>query len=330
MKKPLILIIGSSIIGVIAFVCLGKWIGWEEIGNAFSVFTFWQGGVIVILTIIISLLGNLRWKEILSDQKIDVSFFKLFKIYLGGYSIMYLFPAILLAGEFFRIYSLGKERGLSWKRTAPSVIIERVLEWTVNLLVVFLGLFLFVFNVELFPPKVVFVFGIAFLVFLFALIFFYTTILRKRSIVHMIVRKYKEGEESGLIEVENKVFEFFDFRSKPFKKGLILSFLRAFVMQLRVWILIIFLGQNIGLLNSFSILGFSYISAMIPIPASLGTHEVIQIAAFRAVNLTASMAAAFTLIIRAAEIILSSFGLIYIVKMGFNLMNNTYENKQNN
>ena len=328
MKKPLILIIGSSLIGIIAFIFLGKWIGWEEIGSAFSVFTFWQGGIIILLTIIISLIGNLRWKEILSDQGIDISFLRLFKIYLGGYSIMYLFPAILLAGEFFRIYGLGKERGLSWKRTAPSVIIERILEWTVNLLVIFLGLFLFVFNVDLFPPKVVFVFGIAFLIFLFALVFFYTTVLRKKSIVHMIVKKYKE-EESGLIEVENKVFDYFDLKSKPLKKGLLLSFLRAVAMQLRVWILIIFLGQNIGLLHSFSILGFSYLSAMIPIPASLGTHEVIQIAAFRAVNLTASMAAAFTLIIRAAEIVLSSFGLIYIVKMGFNLMNNTYENKQN-
>jgi uncharacterized protein (TIRG00374 family) len=83
-------------------------------------------------------LGNLRWKEILKDQGIDISFFKLFRIYLGGYSIMYLFPSILLAGEFFRMYGLGKERGLSWKGTASSVINERVLEWPPNLLVVFL------------------------------------------------------------------------------------------------------------------------------------------------------------------------------------------------
>jgi len=330
MNKPLILIIISFLIGIVAFFLMGRLIGWDEIGKAFSVFTFWQATIILFLTLIISLLGNLRWKEILASQGIDMSFFKLYKIYLGGYSIMYLFPSILLAGEFFRMYGLTKERGLSWKRTSPSVIIERVLEWTGNLLVVFIGLFLFVFKLSYFPKKIVVIFGIAFLFFLFAVVFFYTTALRKRSIVHLIVKKYKEGQENGLVEVENKVFEFFDLKSKALKKGLALSLVRAFVMQIRVWILIFFLGQNIGFLHSFSILGFSYLSSMIPIPTSLGTHEAIQIAAFRGIGLPGSMAAAFTLIIRAAEIILSLFGLVYIIKMGFNLMNNNYENKQDN
>jgi len=38
---------------------------------------------------------------------------------------------------------------------------------------------------------------------------------------------------------------------------------------------------------------------------------------------------AFTLIIRAAEIFISSFGLIYIIKAGFNLMNNKVLSKNN-
>lgn len=328
MNNKLILIILSFAIGIIAFIFLGKWIGWDEIGRAFSAFTVEQGAIILFLTLIIALLGNLRWKEILKDQGIDISFFKLFRIYLGGYSIMYLFPSILLAGEFFRMYGLGKERGLSWKRTASSVIVERVLEWTSNLLVVFLGLFLFVFKINFFSKKIILFFGAAFCFFFFAIIFFYTTALRKRSIVHLIVKKYEEGKENGLIEVENQVFNYFDLKSKYLIKGLALSFLRALVMQLRVWVLILFLGANVGFLHSFSILGFSYLSSMIPIPTSLGTHEAIQIGAFRSIGLPGSMAAAFTLIIRAAEIILSSFGLIYLIRVGFNLKNNIYENKQ--
>ncbi|HNP79329.1 MAG TPA: lysylphosphatidylglycerol synthase transmembrane domain-containing protein [Candidatus Pacearchaeota archaeon] len=328
MKNQLILIILSFIIGIIAFIFLGKWIGWEEIGKAFSVFTGIQGAVILFITLIIALLGNWGWREILKDQGIDIPFLNLFKIYLGGYSIMYLFPSILLAGEFFRMYGLGKERGLSWKRTAPSVIIERVLEWTSNLLVVFLGLFLFVFKINFFSKKIILFFGAAFCFFLFAIIFFYTVALRKRSIVHLIVKKYKEEQESGLIEVENQVFNYFDLKSRYLIKGLALSFLRALVMQLRVWILILFLGENIGFLHSFLILGFSYLSSMIPIPTSLGTHEAIQIGAFRSIGLPVSMAAAFTLIIRAAEIVISLFGLVYIIRMGFNLKNNIYENKQ--
>lgn len=326
MKKPLILIIISFLIGFAVFLWLGKLIGWEEIGEAFEVFTGWQGLVILLFTFIIHFLGNLRWKEILSDEGIDVPFFKLFRIYLGGYAIMYLFPSIILAGEFFRVYGLGKERGLTWKRTSPSVIIERVLEWTGNLSVVFIGLFFFIFKIVSWPKQILIFFGLIFCFFFFAIIFFYSKALRKRSIVHMIVKKY-EKEENGLIEVENKVFEFFEPKSKAFKKGLIITYLRAFVMQARAWVLILFLGQNIGFINSFSVLGFSYLSTMIPIPTSLGTHEALQAIAFISIGLTASMAAVFALILRATEIIISSLGLVYVIKIGFNLMSNKFLEK---
>jgi uncharacterized protein (TIRG00374 family) len=326
MKKPLILILFSFLVGLLVFIWLGKWIGWDEIGKAFDVFTGWQGLVILLFTFIISFLGNLRWKEILNDQGIDIPFLKLFRIYLGGYAIMYLFPSVFLAGEFFRVYGLGKERGLTWKRTSPSVIIERVLEWTANLTVVFIGLFIFVFKIVSWPKQILILFGAAFCFFFSAIIFFYSKAFRKRSIVHMIVKKY-EKEENGLIEVENKVFEFFDPKSKALRKGLAISFLRAFVMQARAWLLILFLGENIGFVHSFSILGFSYLSTMIPIPASLGTHEAIQAAAFVSIGLTASMAAVFALIIRATDVIISSIGLVYVVRFGFNLMSNKFLEK---
>jgi uncharacterized protein (TIRG00374 family) len=333
MKKSLLLIIFSFLIGFSIFIFIGRWIGWEEICRAFSVFTGWQGLVIILLTFIISFLGNLRWQEILKDEGIDVPFFKLFRLYLGGYSIMYLFPSIILAGEFFRIFGLGKERGLSWKRTSPSVVIERVLEWTANLSIVFIGLFLFLFKISSWPKQILFIFGAAFLFFLFVIIVFYSKALRKRSIVHAIVKKVKRKEleeDNGFIEVENKVFDFFQPNSKPLKKGLFLSYLKAIIMQLRVWILILFLGKNVGFIHSFSILGFSYLSSMVPIPTSLGSHEAIQAAAFISIGLTASMAAAFAMIIRTAEVIISSVGLIYLAKTGFNFMNNKFEKNNEN
>ncbi len=336
MKKPFLLILLSFILGAVIFVFLGRWIGWEEIGKAFEVFTGWQGLVIVILTFLIILLGSLRWKTILNSEDITISFFQLLKMYLGGYAIMYMFPTVLLAGEVFRVYGLGKKKNLSWSKTAASVIIERILEWTINLSVVVLGLCFFLFKKWFWPKELLIVFGAAFLFFSLALIYFYSNILTKRSIVHTIVKKFsgKEiSENSGFLEVENMVFNFFRVQNPAAYKGFLISLFRAGIMQLRVWLLIWFLGANVGFLNSFAVLGFSYISGMVPIPTSLGSHEAIQAAAFVSIGLTASMAAAFTLIIRAAEVLVSSFGLVYIIKTGFNLMGDKFflgknENKQ--
>ncbi|MCK9446364.1 flippase-like domain-containing protein [bacterium] len=311
----------SLILGLIIFLWLGKVIGWEEIGKAFVVFTGWQGLVIILLSFLIAAIGNWRWKEILKDSGINISFNNLFKIYLGGYSMMYLMPILIWGGEAFRVYGVTKESDVSWKKTFASVIIERILEWTVNILVIFLGLAFFLYNVYLPPKELMIVFGAAFLFFVSMISFFYIKALRKKSIVRGIVRRFwkKEvSEDNGFVTVENEVYNYFQW-GKSFNKGIALSFLRAMVMQLRVWILIIFLGNMIGFFPSISILGFTYLSSMIPIPTSLGSHEAIQFFSFSSLGLLGSMSTAFTMILRAAEIIVSSVGMAFLLGTGFKL-----------
>ncbi len=118
-------------------------------------------------------------------------------------------------------------------------------------------------------------------------------------------------------------------------KGVGLSFLRAAVMYVRTWLLIVFLlGKGIGLLPALSILGFSYLAVMIPIPAALGSHEAIQTFAFNSLGLGASSATAFTMIIRGAELIIALAGIMILFKFGigfiYTRLNNLKTNNFNN
>ena len=115
-NKQKLLLISSFLLGLAIFVWLGKIIGWEEIGDAFAVFKGWQGLVIIAFSFLIALIGNWRWKEILKVSNIEVSFIQLFKIYLGGYAMMYLFPILLWGGEAFRVYGLMKRRSFPGRR----------------------------------------------------------------------------------------------------------------------------------------------------------------------------------------------------------------------
>jgi hypothetical protein len=311
----------SLILGLVIFIQLGKIIGWQEIGRAFAVFTGWQGLVIILLSFLVAVIGNWRWQEILKDSGINVSFFNLFKIYLGGYSMMYLMPILIWGGEAFRVYGLTKSSDVSWKKTFASVIIERILEWTANILVIFLGLAFFLYNVYLPPKELVIVFGISLTFFVSIISYFYIRALGKKSIIRDIVKRFWKKEvsdDNGFISVENEVFKYFQW-GKSFNKGVALSILRAVVMQARVWILIFFLGDAIGFFPSLSILGFSYLSSMIPIPTSLGSHEAIQFYAFTSLGLLGSTATVFTLILRAAEIVVSSVGMAFLLRTGFKL-----------
>ncbi|MDD5569414.1 MAG: lysylphosphatidylglycerol synthase transmembrane domain-containing protein, partial [Candidatus Pacebacteria bacterium] len=329
-----ILVIVSLLVGVGIFIWLGKMIGWQQFFDAFHGFMWWQALVIITLTFLIAIVGNWRWQEILKDSGSEISFSKLFRIYLGGYAIMYLVPIILLAGEIFRAYALTREEKVRLPRSAASVIIERILEWTINLLVIFLGLFLFAFKLNILPNNILIVFGVALGLFIISLAYFYSKALRQKSIVQGIVRtlsKKEMGNDSGLLETEEIVFKFFQPKNKAFQVGLLLSILRASVMQLRTWILILFLaGIGVGFVKSLSILGFSYLSAMVPIPASLGSHELIQIVAFSSIGLAAATATAFTMIIRGCEVLVSLTGLAFIIKKGFNILGEKFNSNVNN
>lgn len=332
--KQKFLLIFSFLFGLAIFLWFVKVNGWEEIYKGFRVFTGWQGLIIIILSFSIALIGNWRWREILKDSGINIPFFQLFKIYLGGYAMMYLFPILIWGGEAFRVYGLTKEKKLSWRQTFPSVIIERILEWTINILVIFLGLSFFLYKVYLPPKELIMIFG-AFLIFFVSIItYFYIKALGKKSIIRELVRNFAKKEVSdtnGMIEVENSVFNFFQLNSSSFRKGVFLSILRALMMQARTWILILFLGSAIGFFPSLSILGFTYLSSMIPIPTSLGSHEAIQFYAFVSLGLVGSMATVFTMIIRAAEIVVSLVGIFFLIRTGFNLIGNklfTYDKNQ--
>ncbi len=319
--KQKILFTSSFILGLAIFIWLGKIIGWGEIGKAFAVFTGWQGVVIVLLSFLVAIIGNWRWKEILKDSGIDVPFYTLFKIYLGGYSMMYLMPILIWGGEAFRVYGLTKEKNIPWKKTFASVIIERILEWTINIVVIFLGLAFFLYNVYLPPKELVMIFGFSLIFFVSMISYFYIKALGKKSIVKQIVKRFWKKEvsdDNGFISVENDVFKYFKW-GKSFNKGIALSVLRVLVMQARVWILIIFLGNMIGFFPSVSILGFSYLSSMIPIPTSLGSHEAIQYFAFTSLGLLGSISTVFTMILRAAEIVVSSVGMAFLLGTGFKL-----------
>ena len=99
-------------------------------------------------------------------------------------------------------------------------------------------------------------------------------------------------------------------------QGFGLTFFEKVIKFLKTWLLIIFLGKTISFLPVLSVLGFSYFSAMIPIPASLGNDEVIQAFVFGSLGLGANTGTAFTLIDRGAELIVALVGLFILFGFG--------------
>lgn len=316
--KKLPLLLASFFIGLSLFAYVIKFVGWENVKKSLLVFTGWQGLVILFLTLFWILVANWKWKEILKSEGIDIPFFSLFKPYLAGFSVLYLFPTFLLGGEFFRGYILKKKYSLSWSKGMASVFIDRILDWTANLIIVFLGTGFFLLKIGFLPKRLAWIFGITFLFWLIGISFFYFKVFKKESIARFFLRlfnyKYTNSEP---LEIEKEIFNFFKSNRVQLWKGIGLAFLEEAIILLRISVLLSFFGIQISLLPVLSISGFSYLATMIPIPASLGIHDAIQTFAFNSLGLGTGTGAAFTLIIRGAELILALIGLFFFFRLGF-------------
>jgi len=307
----------SLAIGCALLFWVIKSVGWLEIRKAFLSFKAWQALVLIALTLFIPVIGTWRWREVLEGEGIDLKFKKLFRLYLAGFPFMFFFPMILMSGEIFRGYALRKKYSVAWPKAMASIVIDRILDWTIGLIIVFTGIVFFLFRIGLPPRRITLIFGATFLILGTAFFLFYLKSFRKESILKLF------GINNGkAIEVENSIFHLFKFKTLILRI-FSLSAVIGLIKLLRIWLLVIFLGKIISFMTAISFLGFFYLAIMLPIPASLGSHELIQTFAFRSLGLGAGTAPAFTMILRGADLVLALVGGVALIKLGWELLRST-------
>jgi len=309
--KNIIVFLLSFLVGAILLVWVYNIVGWEEVKNIFNVFTPEQGLIIFALTLLIAIMGSWRWQEILRGEGIELSFFDVFNPYLAGFSIIFLAPILVLGGELFRALILKQKNLVSWSKGVASIIIDRVLEWTVNLIIIFLGIIFFLFKIGLPLGNPGIFFGGALLFFTVLISFFYIKVFKKES----MIKAFSKAFNHDFNGVEEEIFDFFRIKNRLMWQMFFLSFLRILIMYVRAWLLVMFLKTKISLFPALSILGFSLLAVTIPIPTALGSHEAIQVFTFNSLDLGAPLATAFTLIIRASETLLALIGLVILFKL---------------
>ena len=320
MRKLLFFLI-SILIGFGLLFWIIKIVGWEEIKLAFLTFSGWHGLIILILTISTLAIGNWRWKEILKHQGNNISFFSLFRVYLAAFSIMFFTPIVMLGGETFRSYILRKKYSISWNKGIASVFADRIIEITIYLIIILIGV-IFLFSSRGLPSGYSAIILGAVLIFLITGIsFFYFKTFKKQSIIKFFGRFFNPkliDEEP--FEVEKEIFGLLKPKKAFFWKIIGLSCLKCVLAITRVWFLILFLGRRLSFLSTMSVLGFSYLAAMIPIPTALGVHEAFQTFVFNSLGLEESFAPVFTMIIRGVELLISLIGVFILFRLGAGLL----------
>lgn len=322
MKKFIFFLFFLSI-GIVLFGWIIDSVGWEKIQLSFSYFSVWEGLVILLLTILSVLTRSVRWKTILSSQQCKVPFLRVFEYYLSGLSIVFFFPIVIFGGEIFRGYDLKKKYFIPWHKSIASVIIDKILEITVYIIAAIFGLSFFFLRATHISQRffVTIFLGIFLSSILISILYF--KIFRKESIILSLLKRFNLRNANGaetIIEVEKEIFTYFGQSKKVILPGLALSFLHELLLIIRTALLILFLGKKTGILLAVSVVSFSSLAMIIPIPAALGSHEAIQSFVFNSFGLGADTALAFVFIIRGVEFVVALFGAVFFFKFGMQML----------
>jgi len=320
MKKLLFFLI-SIFVGFGLLFWIIRAIGWREIRLVFLTFSGWHGLIILGLTLLMLIVGNWRWKEILKNQGNNLSFLSLFRLYLAGFSILFFAPMIIFGGETFRAYLLKEKYSIPWAKGMASVIVDRIIELTIYILIILTGV-IFLFSYRGLPPGyLAMILGGTLVFFIVMIGLFYFKSFKKQSVFKFFGKLFNPKVDDGEpFEVEKEFIKPLKPKKTFFWKIVGLSCLKCGLALARVWFLIVFLGKALGFLPALSVLSFSYLSILVPIPMALGTHEAFQTLTFNGLGLGASFAPVFTMVIRGAELTLALIGVFILFRLGTGLL----------
>jgi len=151
MKKSSLAII-SLFLGALLLVLVFRQVNWVEIKTA--LFLFPKSALILVFMInflAIFIVGSYRWQIILKSQKCSISFWKLMRAKMAGFTMSYVTPTALIAGEPVRAYMIKEESQCGWERSSASVIVDQMIYILCLLCVIIIG---FVFLADRFAlPK---------------------------------------------------------------------------------------------------------------------------------------------------------------------------------
>lgn len=319
MKKTL-LVLASLLLGVLLFVFAFQHVGWREIQSALLLFP-WQAVALIFLInfLAVFLVGSYRWWLILRAQGCSAGYLKVVKIKLAGFSLSYVTPSAFLLNEPVRAYMIKEEAKCGWDKSFASVIVDQTVLYASLLLAMIAG---FAFLAQRFTLSSGIYYG--FLALLIASLgmfyLFFRKIVRKEAgeqgfftyLIHKIrldrlgwVRHHLGAVES----TEQVMTDFFRHEKKSSAAVIALGLLEALLDVSVVYFVCFYLGHPTSVFETVGIFSFVTFASLIPIPAALGSFEVMLTLIFQLFGFGKENGLAFSLIYRFVNVAFCGIGL---------------------
>lgn len=276
----------------------------------------WQIIVLLLINVVVIALMAARWWIIVRADNRSVPFLPLVGYRLTVFGVSYFTPGPQVGGEPLQIIYLQKNYGLTYARATAAVIMDKLLEFLVNFLLLAVGAWA-VFRVGLIPANggkpILSLIGLALLLFwpLVHIILLYngrfpiSTILRRQPFIPQRTNLLR------LIVVSERMAASFCQRHLRAMLGAIgVSFLSVAGIVAEYVLMVEFLGMQLSAIQVLAALTALQMAFLMPLPGGLGALEASQVFALGAFGQPASAAISLTLLQRARDVLNGGLGLL--------------------
>ena len=305
------------------FALLGILLWWAlhktplvEIWTAIRQLQFWQIAVILAVNLLLYSLVTLRWWIIVQAEAKRVLYLPLLGVRMAVFGISYLTIGPQVGGEPLQVLSLQRKYGISYTRAAASVLLDKLLEFLVNFLMLGLGLTAVLQAGILTESRIQFIASIVVLI-----------VLIMAPSVHLTLLYNRRYPVTGLLHalpfIPNKTKPVRFLRAAEWMAGtfcqrhprallgaLGISLLAGAGMLADYALMVSFLGIHLPFWKTVAGWTAGWLAFLMPLPGGLGALEASQVFALGRFGIPAAAALGMALLMRGRDLLIGGIGLL--------------------
>lgn len=290
-----------------------------EILKIFSQLTVTQIFTLLAINGLVLGLMSLRWWLILRAQGYALPFRAIVSYRMAAFGVNYFTPGPQFGGEPLQVYLLHKRSSTPASIALASVTLDKLLEVLTNFSFLVLGAVVIlvgeVFTGFTSPTLLPIASGMLF----FPLGYFLALWSGKMPLSSITARLSTQLQSRKTIQtVKNTVYIFeaqivHFCHTQPGAVGLslLISFIALVAGIVEFWLSLRFLGAQLNFTQTIGVMTAARVAFLAPTPGGLGTLEASLVLAMRAVGFLPSVGISLSLLIRARDIAVGGFGLLW-------------------
>jgi uncharacterized protein (TIRG00374 family) len=287
-----------------------------EIWNALSQLKLSQIGILLAINVAVILAMTARWWVIVRAENPSIPFLPLVRYRLSVFGLSYFTPGPQVGGEPLQVFYLKQNHGLTFARATSAVIMDKLLEFLANFLLIGAGLTA-ALRVGIIPRS-----GMQALGSLIPM-----AVILLWPAVHLLLLHRGKYPVSGLIRfasplignpawarliiVSERMAASFTRRRLPALLGALFFSLATWAgMAAEYFLMAEFLNVHLSFEQILAALTAALFAFLMPLPGGLGALEASQVYALTAMGYTPAIGISLSLLMRARDVLNGGLGLL--------------------